>query len=423
MAIYARVEDGPPEAIASVGLACKTIENRISDPRIHHGPSAGLRRLLFFSLMELRDLFHQVVPRERAGPTSSDRFEYQRDWALCRLLDLHESGADYLIAFDLHEDVIVFDSEENPTGIWFYQVKTRQGKHWTVGDIIRLKKSSPLSPLAKLFTNYMAFPAYTRELTFVSNSVVKLLQSVSNGSSSRVAFSSVVSSEQKKMIEAVREQCQLAADPDLSSFVWFDVASLSLDDHVDHATGKLATFLERLSPTKTFRVTLVYRTLAAEISRRNNHSEPVASFTDVQTKKGIGRVTFDGLLKQMGAFEDYETNWQRIENRLNSEAVSFLEIESLKQAFFTLEAKRTETENISLFNTLRDLSAIVQRVKATTASTTLAGTLNEILSLARAGVRSPIPLTDCEIKALALICLYETRQLSPIDSSAQEKEA
>lgn len=373
--------------------------------------------------MELRDIFPQIVPRESAGPTSSDRFEYQRDWALCRLLDLHESAADYLIAFDLHEDVIIFDSEENPTGIWFYQVKTRKGKHWTVGDIIRPKKDSPLSPLAKLFTNYMAFPAYTRELAFVSNSVVKLPQSVSTGSSNRVPFSSVVSGEQKKMIEAVREQCQMATDPDLSSFVWFDVASLSLDDHVDHATGKLTAFLERLSPTKKFRVTLVYKTLAAEISRRNNHSEPVATFIDVQTKKGIGRVTFDGLLKQMGAFEDYETTWQRIENRLNSEAVPFFETESLKERFLTLEAKRTDTENTSLFNTLRDLGAIVQQVKVATAQTTLAGTLNEILSLARAGIRSSIPLDDCDIKALALICLYETRQLSPTDSSPQEEEA
>jgi hypothetical protein len=251
---------------------------------------------------------------------------------------------------------------------------------------------------------------------------VNFSQSASTGNANSVAFSSLSSSEQKKMIDAVREQCQTASDPDLS-LIRFTVAPLSLEDHVSHATGKLAEFLERLSPTKKFRVSLVYKTLAAEISRRNNHSDPLASFVDVQTKKGIGRVGFAGVLQQMGAFEDYDANWQRIENRLNTEAVSVLEIEILKERFFTMEAKRTDTENTSLFNTLRDLDAIVQRVKTTSVSTTLAGALSEILSFARAEFRSSVPVDDYDIKALALMCWYETRQLSPTDSSPSEKEA
>jgi hypothetical protein len=75
--------------------------------------------------MALKDTFLTVTPRENAGARSSDRSDYQKDWALCQLLRLHGSGSDYLIVFDLHDDILIFDSEANPTLISFYQSKRR----------------------------------------------------------------------------------------------------------------------------------------------------------------------------------------------------------------------------------------------------------------------------------------------------------
>lgn len=87
--------------------------------------------------MSLKEAFCSVPLRERAGPRTADRFEYQLHWALCHLLGLHESGQDYLITFDYHDDILVFDSESDPQNVAFIQVKTKDGKHWTLNDLIK----------------------------------------------------------------------------------------------------------------------------------------------------------------------------------------------------------------------------------------------------------------------------------------------
>ena len=75
--------------------------------------------------LSLAQLFDTVEPRENAGPVSSDRSQYQKDWALCKLLKIHSEGWDYTIAFDIHDDVVVFEPEHTPTSVSFYQKPRR----------------------------------------------------------------------------------------------------------------------------------------------------------------------------------------------------------------------------------------------------------------------------------------------------------
>ena len=86
--------------------------------------------------MSLKDLLVTTKPRETSGPRSANRFDFQKSWALCRLLELHKSGKDYLIVFDYHDDVLVLDSCGDPNRIDFYQIKTKQSGHWTRRDLI-----------------------------------------------------------------------------------------------------------------------------------------------------------------------------------------------------------------------------------------------------------------------------------------------
>lgn len=49
----------------------------------------------------------QTTPRERFGSISGNRRDYQDSWAFCKLLELHQGDADYLLVLDFHEDVLV----------------------------------------------------------------------------------------------------------------------------------------------------------------------------------------------------------------------------------------------------------------------------------------------------------------------------
>jgi hypothetical protein len=67
-------------------------------------------------------------PRESGGSRASNRLDYQKDWALCHLLELHDTKTDYALIVEQHDDVAVLDSPQDPKRVDFYQIKT----NWTV---------------------------------------------------------------------------------------------------------------------------------------------------------------------------------------------------------------------------------------------------------------------------------------------------
>jgi hypothetical protein len=127
--------------------------------------------------MSLREQLAQLQPRDSAGALSADRFEYQRNWALCHLLSLHQNENDYVMTFDHHEDVTVLDCEEAPTTIRAFQIKTKQNGNWTIRSLLKqhagATESLP-SILGKLCSIYQKFPSYVILLQVVSNAPFKL---------------------------------------------------------------------------------------------------------------------------------------------------------------------------------------------------------------------------------------------------------
>jgi hypothetical protein len=62
--------------------------------------------------------------RETAGADASSRFDYQKNWAFCEMLRRHMDHADYLVAFEFHDDTVFLSPAVAPTNVEFFQVKT-----------------------------------------------------------------------------------------------------------------------------------------------------------------------------------------------------------------------------------------------------------------------------------------------------------
>ena len=56
------------------------------------------------------------------------------------MLDLEREDKDYLLVLDYHDDVVVFDSENQPTKADFYQVKTSTAKKWNLTSLLAKKE-------------------------------------------------------------------------------------------------------------------------------------------------------------------------------------------------------------------------------------------------------------------------------------------
>ena len=376
--------------------------------------------------MSLRDTFLGVPPRETAGSRSSDRFAYQRDWALCQLLKLHSSASDYLIVFDLHDDVLVFDAEANPTLISFYQVKTKAAKHWTRSDLLRAqegKEGPKLSILGKLYSNKRSFPDHTRALTFVSNAPISLDLADGTKSLLRQQFRCVeLSSDDRAAVSSrLTEECGECSAADIDALLAFEVSDLSLADHQTHAQGKLGEFLDALQPSshRTVKVSVVYKTLSDEITRRNNHTlERNASFGDMPTRKGFGRTGFHTLLAEAGLFENLIDTWNSFENRLNSEQMPYRRVQSLKRRWGIIEAQRLNTENRALKKLMRRVGDVLE---------TLAGNepdrLTDLLDVVVAKTREVEPtlaFDDDDIRVVAMMRSHGAGELPSADPGTSE---
>ena len=130
--------------------------------------------------MDLKNRLIQTPPRDLSGSTASGRFSYQQTWALCHLMELHNSGNDYVVIFDHHEDVTTLDSEDQPTRINGYQVKTKDNGNFTVPALLKQETSSSTSAnslpsiLGKLYDLKVRFPTEVDLLAIVSNTSVSV---------------------------------------------------------------------------------------------------------------------------------------------------------------------------------------------------------------------------------------------------------
>lgn len=376
--------------------------------------------------MALRDTFLSVPPREVAGPRSSDRFAYQRDWALSQLLKLHSESSDYLILFDLHDDVLILDSEANPTLISFFQVKTREsGGPWTRTQLLSRPKgqdgSRRPSILGKLYSNKLTFPEATKSLTFVTNWPIDIPLADASSSKSRTAFRcvEVTETERAAMTTSLTAECGQCAEDDLKTYLGFEVSALSLRDHEGHVRGKLAEFLEQLQPAghRSVKVSVVYTALKDEIERRNNAArDDVREFDDLPKAKGFGRAGFQALLEEAGLFEDLVDTWKQVEQRLNTEQISFRRLQALRRRWTAIESQRLDPEN-------RALKRLMQRVQQTLTSIEEPDRLTDLLEMVLERVRpsaDAAAFDDDDIRVVAMMRSYEAGQLPPPRASTSE---
>src|SRR5690606_14716457 len=101
----------------------------------------------------LSDALMKLSQRETGGIVGSDRYDYQKDWGLCKILELHATGLNYVVLFEFHEDIAVLNDPAQPTRVAFYQVKTDSKKKWTVQRLIARKKGRGGNALPSILGN------------------------------------------------------------------------------------------------------------------------------------------------------------------------------------------------------------------------------------------------------------------------------
>ncbi|MGD0918154.1 MAG: DUF4297 domain-containing protein [Thermodesulfobacteriota bacterium] len=378
--------------------------------------------------MDLR-LAEQLVnrpPRETAGARSASRFDFQKDWVICLLLDLHRNETDYLLICDYHEDVIVLDSEHDPSVAAFYQVKTQTGRNWTVRALVARPKGKDgkLLPsiLGKLYSNYVLFEDNTKSLHFISNSPFKMALS-SKAPSLPLRVIKCAELDQKEIDQIknnLTKECRVYCSIPLHPLVFFEVTPLSLQDHETHAKGKVAEFLEAMLPGRKHAVSAVYRVIFDGVRQRTGYEGPIKTFGELQSLKGIARSTLDALLEEIGGKVDPEELWEEIRERLVAEGVPALEVHRIGIAWHRYEIDRMDDTKESLQRLRMEVASWCAEICGADPSIALKELGRQICSRARL-LRIAGAYSSEFFHAVALMETYEIESLPETDTKSEEK--
>jgi Cap4 dsDNA endonuclease len=363
--------------------------------------------------LSLAERIIKTKPREKAGSVSSSRFDYQKDWSLCKLIDTHRSGTDYIAIFDWHEDLLIMDSEANPSAITFYQIKGKKSGNWSITSLLSSDKDKDgellLSILGKLYDCKSKFDLETSSLNFISNARfnVKLASGEKSLSKDSICIIELSKEERDEIIGKIKNEHKIAGEPKFQDITFLKVADLSLDDSSGHAKGKITEFLEEIFPGKSFNVPSVYRMLFDEVKRRTSYNKDILTFDDLVKNKGIAKSQFESIISATGIKVDYKEIWRRAEIELQTSSVSFQDRRKIHQSWTRLELEKMEPNNHILFSIVAKVESIIIAQESNLVGLNFHQQVEVILSNLKSNHIIPTGYSDFFVKAIIIFEFYD----------------
>ena len=269
------------------------------------------------------DSLHTKEPRERDGARTASRFEFQANFSILKILDLHETGADYRAIFDHFDDLTILDSSSNPTQIEFYQIKGRSSGSWTIKQLAKQDKDKkpPRSIIGKMYKSASDFADKTKSITFVSNEPFKFtLSSGTNSDENNVKIkASDLDNTEIQIIEAALDaDFPSPRSPNCAGILLFERTNLPLQDQAIFVTGRLVTHLETYAAAESFAVKALYDVLYQNVIAKTGSTEKFDSADALNKGKSLTRLEISSLMKRAISKQQFENGWPLILTELNA---------------------------------------------------------------------------------------------------------
>lgn len=286
-----------------------------------------------------------------AGSRASDRFSYQVDWGMRKLLELEEKDEDYIMIMDYHDDIVICNSEKQQDFIDFFQIKTKESAgEWGLKSLAGKKttksggesnscEDSKLSILAKLLKHTQDFND-SRFLYFVTNS--RLSSNLYSKSNSEIAFEDLDDDYKGKIKDYVRKELGDITDEAFDKLIFLQ-NQMSVNGHEDYLKGALSSFLKTKFQT-VVDIPEIYETLFAMMMKCTNYEGDITSKEDLIKHKSITHDAFRKYLEGVTILKSYDDIVQRIMTEI-TDVVSYPNRKHLKAALKELSTDILNYEN------------------------------------------------------------------------------
>ena len=351
--------------------------------------------------MTLINKLRQIAPRENSGSVSSNRFDYQKDWAICKLIELSEKK-DFLLAFEFYEDIIVFDSSSSPNTIDFFQVKTKgKGKH-SISTLLSKKNGSSI--LGKLFKNKLNFHSETNSLNIVSNCDYKVKLQSGQDVGILICCNEISAEERKNIAEKLSEELNIEWVKEYLDIIFFERSDLTKEHHSDLTQQRLNKFIERKYENIKYNPSLAYSTIFDEIKRRNNTERTISTFEELVKYKSISKTEFDEMVRIVASEPNrLQSLKSEILNRLDSENIPMNFRRFFQKNWVGIEAEYINPNNRLFLKIRNTINAIIAKNETLLENSLLEST-DKILSLVleNKNIKEQLVYDDEQIKIMIL---------------------
>lgn len=357
----------------------------------------------------------QTRPKENAGSRSSNRFEYQINWGLDKLLKLEEGNEDYVMIFDYHDDIVVCNSDKDYDYIDFYQIKTKKSGQWSKSclDKVTNKDSDDqtdiistdgLSILAKLVNHTKTFPN-SRKLYFVTNS--SLSKNLYTRSDNFVEFNQLKEDAQSSIKKNVKKELGEIANEAFDKIVFIQ-NQMSVDSYEQTLLGALSKFLKSKFNLVTD-INVIYDTLIGEIRKRNDYENEIKSKEDLVKYKAISHSEFSNYLNSLTIQKGFEELRRFILSEISNE-VNFFIRNNVTNNLNVIYQDLMNYENDELLNLTSEIRNTISDISVTEDINSLWDYANKIFDKLMLSYNNYKNHTDIYIKSLILYIYAQEQQ-------------
>lgn len=299
----------------------------------------------------IKEVFRVASSKELAetgGGHNQKGVDFQRAWALSRMFELEESGADdFLILFEAIQDVAELDSETAPSSIRVYQVKKKDRGEWDWSNLTRLpapgkkpragKSTDDIkdSPIGKLYSAVLAFKDLKSSGVFLSNTGCNL--PLANGDNAATSLSCDLSQLEARHLDLLKvglESLYEAGDsPANPKLIRIEKVAIHPDAPAIHLQGVAVAFLNKRSPRHAGQAKSLVDALLAEVGPLGAKTDSCSDFNDLRRQRGYSRGQFAsalGYLEQVPDLVALAESW--LDQLVTEGGMNFMEATSVRVA-------------------------------------------------------------------------------------------
>lgn len=323
---------------------------------------------------------------EAGGGHGAKGVDFQRWWAVLRLLELEQSNApDFLLLFEAVQDVTELDSVSAPTKAAIYQVKKKDTGTWSwsvlTGTSVpkqpkaakktKSATSAPAAPtptappsfdkvgesvLGKLHLSLTAFEKLPAEGVFISNAGcdVPLASGANAATSLPCSLSDLAADYAKLLTDALNTLGAAGAPiPDLKRVRLARVA-IHPDDPSAPVVTKALELLTQRSPGHAAQARAFVESLVMKVSALGRRTATCTTFADLVKERGFSRAELHSALSSLATIPDRSALFESWLTKLQQEGYDFRALTTMRMAAARAAAERltgtsTEAQAIDAF--------------------------------------------------------------------------